>query len=80
MFLITFSSLFGSGSLCDQVQCMNGGTCNATNGMCDCPLGYRGRVCEVRTTTCLPAEVTGPLQRVNLTQAPGGMELLNCKL
>ncbi len=36
---------------CKDVVCENGGTCNADDGSCTCPIGFEGTNCETYSTT-----------------------------
>lgn len=38
------------GTVCNH-QCQNGGTCKTPPGLCMCPLGYRGSLCNIITPT-----------------------------
>ncbi|GFO08519.1 pikachurin-like [Plakobranchus ocellatus] len=46
-----------SDGVCDQVNCLNGGTCavrSADQHLCLCPLGYHGDSCEKDTPVHIP--------------------------
>jgi hypothetical protein len=36
---------------CKDTVCNNGGTCNETDGSCNCPVGYEGSNCETLSRT-----------------------------
>lgn len=36
---------------CKDVVCENGGVCNETDGICDCPTGYEGDLCDALSKT-----------------------------
>ena len=41
---------------CASVTCQNGGTCN--NGVCSCPTGYEGALCQTKTVDKLVGNYT----------------------
>lgn len=45
-----FSGPMCETGVCDNVACLNGGTCQMPSGVCSCPEGYLGSRCE--TTVC----------------------------
>ena len=38
---------------CKDTVCKNGGTCNETDGSCNCPVGYEGSNCDTESRTKL---------------------------
>jgi len=40
------------GDLCAPDPCLNGGTCNDTDGTCACPAGFEGATCDVNIDDC----------------------------
>ena len=40
--------------LCDDIKCLNNGTCDDTSGQaeCSCPIGYSGVRCESQILEC----------------------------
>ena len=52
---MTMMTLVGCGDECKDVECQNTGTCIEDTGLCDCPVGYGGDLCE----TLLVSEYTG---------------------
>ncbi|MBK6818670.1 MAG: calcium-binding EGF-like domain-containing protein [Bacteroidetes bacterium] len=38
---------------CKDTVCNNGGTCNETDGSCNCPVGYEGSNCDTESRTKL---------------------------
>ena len=54
---------------CKDVVCSNGGTCNETDGSCNCATGYEGTLCETAsrdkfTDTWSASDVTGSVNLV----------------
>ena len=47
----TFNTYNFWGSLHKDTVCNNGGTCNETDGSCNCPVGYEGSNCETLSRT-----------------------------
>lgn len=66
LFAVAAFSLTSCKDECKDVECANGGTCDA--GICSCPVGYEGELCETESRAKIVASyavsenctVTGP--------------------